>query len=140
MGRPFCRKRYQLCHSHHSALGLLLFQGKQSLTLLNVWQAMCDSYATILNDYVTRTILQKFGFEDIAQFRAEQQQLNRDFIFMITERIDQANLADTEFLVYGFDAERKSTHQFHVQHPGRASSLDRLLCDWQRLQRLPQRR
>jgi hypothetical protein len=109
---------------HHAAY--IIHERKLIATETNVRHAMCEAYAVVLEDYVARVILRKFGFKSLDDFRNSQAQLGRNFSRTIARRIDRAHLFNTEFLVYGFDAERKTTHLFHVEHPGLASSLDHM--------------
>jgi hypothetical protein len=104
-----------------------LLSNDQPRTLANVRQAMCESYAIALEDYVTKAILRKFGFKSLMEFRTTAiSQLGRKLSWSLSRKIDRATIGDLEFLVYGFDAEHGSAHLFHVQHPGFATSVDQV--------------
>ena len=106
--------------------GLLLATKNQPGTLTNVSNAMCEAYSLVLEDYITRNFLRKFGFRSVAEFRTTaQSQLGRKLSWSLARKIDGASL-NTAFLVYGFDSERKSTHHFEVVNPGYATSLDHI--------------
>jgi hypothetical protein len=104
----------------------LIKDGKKAATERNVRRAMCDAYAAVLDEYIYRDVLRKFGFDSVAHFKSEQSRLSRNFGRTIARRIDRIHLSNTEFLVYGFDSEYKGTHLFHVEHPGSARSLDHI--------------
>jgi hypothetical protein len=45
----------------------ILTEKKHEATLLNVRKAMCEAYAAVLNDYISRVVLRKFGFENVQE-------------------------------------------------------------------------
>lgn len=107
--------------------GWLISSQSKPATLANVRNAMCDAYAHVLDDFVFRTILRKFGFDSLAEFKATSaSKLGRKLFWSLSRQIDNANLGHLDFLVYGFDSASKGTHLFHVEHPGYATSLDHI--------------
>jgi len=66
----------------------LILHGKQDATEKNVRLAMCDAYAAVLDEYIYRDVLRKFGFDNVAHFRSEQVRLSRNFARAIARRIE----------------------------------------------------
>lgn len=96
-------------------------------SLAQVEDAVCNAYSEVVQKYVTRQYLTKFGFKTIDEFRkAGASQLGRRFFGSLTRKIDGFE-AGVQLLVYGFDhTAQKSPHMFKVDSPGNVVNLDHL--------------
>ena len=92
----------------------------------DVRAAMCDAYAHVRQEHVSREFLSKYGITSIGQFRKEgPSTLGRKLFGSLARRIENESLAETIFLVYGYDPNTKNTaHFFEVKNPGNAYTLD----------------
>lgn len=106
----------------------LLIERGHGVGIEEVRAAMCDAYADIRREYVTREFLSKFGITSIEQFRNDGvSKLGRKLFWSLSRRIENDPLEHTTFLVYGYDENTKNTaHMFEVKNPGNAFMLDHL--------------
>jgi hypothetical protein len=90
--------------------------------------AVCDAYADIRREYVTREFLSPFGISSVEQFRKEGISTIGEHLFgELSHKIENDPLEHTTFLVYGYDENTKNTaHLFEVKNPGTAFTLDHL--------------
>jgi hypothetical protein len=96
-------------------------------SLQEVRTAICDAYAHIRNEYVSREYLGAFGFKSVDQFRLEGAATLGDHFGELARKIADDPFEHTTFLVYGYDPNTKdSAHLFEVKNPGNAFSLDHL--------------
>ena len=92
----------------------------------DVKAAMCDAYAEIRQEYVTRQFLGKYGIKSIDQFRKEgASNLGRKLFWSLSRKLENERLEETIFLVYGY-GKNLTAHLFEVKNPGTAFMLDHL--------------
>jgi hypothetical protein len=86
--------------------------------------AVCDAFADVRRDYVTRQYLFNFGIKSIDQFRKEgPSTLGRKLFWSLARKIENESLEQTTLLIYGYGPDF-TPHLFEVKNPGYAYLLD----------------
>jgi hypothetical protein len=100
----------------------------------DVQNAFVDAFCQIRQEHVTREYLSKFGISSVDHFTREGvSTIGRKLFWHLSCKIENDNLGDASFLVYGYDYERmrgdypeRPAHLFEVANPGTLYSLDHL--------------
>jgi hypothetical protein len=109
------------------ANSLLVSRGLRD-SYADIREAMCDGYAALRNEYITRQFLKPLGIASVDQFRKEgPSTLGRKLFWSLARKIQNEPFGDTTFLVYGYDESAKNaSHLFEVKNPGTAFDLTQM--------------
>jgi hypothetical protein len=95
----------------------------------DVKASVCDAYAEIREEYITRQYLGALGFKSLHQFRIEGAATLGEHFIELVHKVEADSLEETTLLVYGYEPHAQSSfvpRLFEVRSPGTPFALDHL--------------